>query len=142
MLCGLPGAGKSSTPSATSTTSTTVYTTVIRSSTRSPGTEATGSYIWVRCLGSSQELTPFHTYAHKPILDFLSSLKNITILAEGKRVTSTTLLTKIEALGYRIRVVHLACSETRATDRVVARDSKPFKPPFAKQCLGAVRKVV
>ena len=39
-------------------------------------------------------------------------------------------------------MVHHARSEALASDRVVARDNKLFKPLFAKQCLGAIRKVV
>ena len=141
MLCGLPGAGKCSTPSAAFNN---FHDCVYNSHPikHSVAWDRSHRFIYLGSMAGKFPGTDTLPYAHKPILDFLSSPKNITILAEGKRVPSTNLLTQIEALGYRIKVVHLACSETRATDRVVARDGKPFKLLFTKQCLGAIRKVV
>ena len=40
---------------------------------------------------------------------------------------------------YLIKVVHLTCPDALASDRVVSRDGKPFKPSFAQQCIGSIR---
>ena len=141
MLCGLPGAGKSSTLSAAfNNFHDCVYN--IHPIKHSVAWNRSHRFIYLGSMSGKFPGTDTPPYAHEPILDFLNSFKNITILAEGTGVTSTNLLTSIEALGYRIKVVHLARPEIRATGRIVARDSKPFKPLFAKQCLGATRKVV
>ena len=143
MLCGLPGAGKSSTLSAASNNfHDCVYNN--HPIKHSAAWNRSHEFIYLGSMSGNSPGTDTPPYAHKQILDFLNSLKNTTTLAEGKRVTSTSLLTSIEALGYQVKVVHLACSETKAKARAraMARDSKPCKPLFAKQCLGAIRKVV